>query len=140
MASQTVTLTVPETVLQRLTRTAQRAHRSVDAIMVEMITAAVTSEGVSIQALREALGQMAYLNDAALWQAARATVLPPQRELLENLHQKQQRTSLTVDEDVEREALERLYGDTLLVRAQAAVLLMQRGYDVSDLDAFAPLE
>jgi hypothetical protein len=33
-----------------------------------------------------------------------------------------------------------LYRETLLVRLQAAVLLKQRGYDVSDPQQFAPLE
>jgi len=75
---------------------------------------------------------MAYLNDAALWQAARATMSPPQRERLATLHDEQQRRSLQPEEQVEEQALLKLYRETLLVRAQAAVLLKQRGYNVSD--------
>ena len=75
---------------------------------------------------------MAYLNDAALWQAGRATMTAEQRERLEALHDKQQREGLTPDEQAEERALLALYRETLLVRAQAAVLLKQRGYDVSE--------
>ena len=82
---------------------------------------------------------MTYLNDAALWQAARSTMRPEQRGRLEELHDKQQRSGLTGEEQEEEQALLSLYRDTLLVRAQATVLLKQRGYDVSDTSQFAPL-
>lgn len=84
--------------------------------------------------------QMAYLNDAVLWQAARSTLPPALRQRLELLHTRQQRAGLSFDEQAEAERLEQLYRDTLLVRAQAAVLLQQRGYDVSDPSQFSPLE
>jgi hypothetical protein len=79
-----------------------------------------------------ALAQMAYLNEAALWQAARATMSAGQRARLESLHDKKQREGLLPEEALEDEALLALYHETLLVRAQAAVLLKQRGYDVAD--------
>ena len=77
--------------------------------------------------------------DAALWQAARTTMTAEQRERLETLHDKQQCEGLTPDEQAEEEALLSLYRETLLVKAQAAVLLKQRGYDVSEPLQFAPL-
>jgi len=83
--------------------------------------------------------QMTYLNDAALWQAARATMTAEQRERLESLHDKQQCEELTSEEQAEERTLLRLYRETILVRSQAAVLLKQRGYKVSDLNQFAPL-
>jgi hypothetical protein len=86
--------------------------------------------------MRSALAHMAYLNDAALWQAARATMTAEQRERLQHLHDKQQREKLTS----EKQALLELYRETLLIRAQATVLLKMRGYDVSDPSQFAPLE
>jgi len=66
-------------------------------------------------------------------------VLPAQRERLEALHGKQQREGLSAEELQEEQALLELYRETLLVRAQAALLLKQRGYDVSDPQPFAPL-
>jgi hypothetical protein len=63
-----------------------------------------------------------------------------QRERLEALHDKQQcGEPLTNAECIEEETLLILSRETLLVRAQAAVLLKQRGYDVSDPTQFTPL-
>lgn len=82
---------------------------------------------------------MAYLNDAALWQAARAAMPDDQRTRMESLHSKQQEGKLSKTEQAEEQALLKLYRETVLVRAQAAVLLKQQGYDVSDLTQFQPL-
>lgn len=57
------------------------------------------------------------------------------RVRLEALHGIKQRRALTGEE----KALLRLHQDTLVVRAQAAVLLKQRGYDVPNPEQFAPL-
>lgn len=85
---------------------------------------------------------MVYLNDLsdeALWQAARSTMAYEQKQRLQTLHDLKQRRGLTSPEQTEDEALLALYRDTLLVRAQAANLLQQRGYDVSDPEQFTPL-
>jgi hypothetical protein len=77
-------------------------------------------------------------NDADLWEAARSTLPRTQRERMERLHHKQQREGLTNAEQEEVQRLEELYRETVLVRAQAAVLLKQRNYNGSDLSQFAP--
>lgn len=79
-------------------------------------------------------------DDDALWQATRATLNVEQRERLAELHDQLQREGLSVEERAEEQALLNLYRETILVRARAAALLKQRGYDVSDLDRFAPIE
>jgi len=83
---------------------------------------------------------MRYKNDAALWQAARATMSQNQRVRLEALHFKQQAETLTPEKQAEEQALLELYRETILVRAQAAILLKQRGYNILDLNQFTPLE
>jgi hypothetical protein len=105
----------------------------------KMSAQTLTWKEITSEQIRSALGQMAYLNDAALWQAARATVPPAQRERLSALTEQHERGPLTPEEEVEEQALLSLYRETLLVRAQAAVLLKQRGYDVADPKQFAPL-
>ena len=89
--------------------------------------------------LRSALAHLAYLNDAALWQVARTTMPREQRARLATLHDKLQRESLTAEERSEEQVLLALYRETLLVRGQAAILLRQRGYDISDPQQFTPL-
>ena len=134
-----VTLNVPEAAYEKIQRAAEKVQRPVDELLVEAIVAvAPTIESASAD-LNAALAQMAYLNDAALWQAARSTMAPEQRERLATLHDIQQRRPLSTAEQAENQALLRLYREVLLVRAQAAVLLKQRGYDVIDLTQFEPL-
>ncbi len=140
MTVQAITLNLPETVYEQIQRAAEKAQRPVNEILVEAVTAVAPVISIAPEKMRTALAQMAYLNDAALWQAARATMTAEQRERLEALHDKQQREGLTAEEQAEEQALLALYRETLLVRAQAAVLLKQRGYDTSDLQQFAPLE
>jgi hypothetical protein len=139
MTTQEVTLSVPEAVYNQIRRAAEKAHRPVADLLVEAVIAAAPAMESAASPLRVALAQMTYLNDAALWQASRATMPEAQRERLDELHSKQQREGLTPAEQQEEQALLALYRETVLVRAQAAVLLKQRGYDVSDPQQVAPL-
>ena len=140
MTLQAITLNLPKTVYERIQRAAEKARRPIDEVLTEAITAVAPVMDTASEKLRTALAQMAYLNDAALWQAARATMPAKQRERLEALHHQQQYRGLTAKEQAEEQALLGLYRETLLIRAQAAVLLKQRGYDVSDPQQFTPLE
>lgn len=139
MAVQTVKLTLPVDTYEYIKHAAQKLQRPVDDVLSEAVVAAAPAMGADLQSLRVALAQMAYYNDAVLWQLAKATMSPDQSARLEELHHKQQREGLTQDERAEESALSNLYRETILVRAQAAVLLKQRGYDVSDPTQFEPL-
>ena len=139
MTTQEVTLNLPEAIYNQIRRAAEKAHRPVADLLVEAVIAAAPAMEPSAGPFRTALAQLTYLNDAALWQAARATMLEPQRERLEALHGKQQHEGLMTVEQEEEQALLALYRETILVRAQAALLLKQRGYDVSDPQQVAPL-
>ena len=140
MTVQNVTIPLPADVYEQIRRAAANASRSVDELLVEAVIAAAPAAGVATPDLQSALAQMAYLNDAALWQAARATMSPELRERMADLHDEQGRRRLSTEEQVEEQRLLELYRGTVLVRAQAAALLKRRGYDVSDPSQFAPLE
>lgn len=139
MAVHPVTVNVPEAVFRRIKDAAKKTQRSVDEVMVEAISAAATSLTLPVSQLRSDLAQMAFLNDAALWQATRSSLTPTQHQELEWLHHKQQNEPLTELERVTMANLETLYRDTVLVRAQAIALLKQRNYDVSEPGQFVPL-
>ncbi|MCU0490158.1 MAG: hypothetical protein MUD01_01020 [Chloroflexaceae bacterium] len=139
MATQEITVSLPETVYTQLREAAAQRQRSVADLVVEAALAAVPTLNHPDDDLRSALAQLAYLNDAALWQVARSTMAPAQRERLAELHDLQQRTGLNAEEESEEAQLLRLYREMLLIRAQAAVLLQQRGYDVRDPAQFAPV-
>lgn len=140
MTVREVTIRVPLPVYEQVRRAAASTNRSVDEVLVEAVIAAAPAAGGGPGQLRSALAHMAYLNDAALWQAARATMTAEQRERLEALHDKQQAEALTAEEHREEQALLDLYRGTVLIRAQAAALLKQRGYDITDPAQFAALE
>ena len=140
MATLEVTLRLSEPVYDQLRRAAEQSQRSVADLLVEAALAAAPALTEPAGGLRAALAQMAYLNDAALWQAARATLAPTQRERLEELHLAQQREGLaTAEQEEERALLTLVSRDRCSVRAQAAILLKQRGYDIADPEQFAPL-
>jgi hypothetical protein len=132
MALQTITIELPENIYEQIRQAAEKTKRPLQDLLVEAVTAVAPVIDSASTNLRSALAQMAYLNDAALWQAARNTMSSVQQERMELLHHKAQREGLTQIEKEEEEQLLKLYRDTLLVRAQAAVLLAQRQYDVSD--------
>ncbi|MGH7598994.1 MAG: hypothetical protein ACREOI_21780 [bacterium] len=140
MSVQSVTLNLPETVYEQIQRAAIKTKRRVDEIMAEAVAAVAPIMDSAPQNLRSVLAQMAYLNDAALWQAARSTMTVEQRERLQLLHDKQQRETLTAEEKTEEQILLTLYRETILIRAQAVVILKMRGYSVSDQEQFAPIE
>jgi hypothetical protein len=136
MTVQSVTIELPQNVYEQIEQAAQKRKRPLDQLLVEAVTAVAPVLDTAPVALRSALAQLAYLNDAALWQAARTSMSAEQRTRLEQLHHKAQKEGLTPEEEEEEEALLKLYRETLLVRAQAAVLLSQRQYDVSDPSQF----
>lgn len=134
-----VTVTLPEPVYRRIERAAQQSQRSIAQVLGDA-AAALTPEADPLPGdLQTALAQMAFLNDAALWRAARTSLQQEQQQRLEILHDKQQRDALSSTEQAEEQALVKLYRETQLVRAHAVMLLMQRGYDVSDPEFFSPL-
>jgi hypothetical protein len=85
----------------------------------------------------EKLLDLEVLDDEALWQATKTTMTIEQRERLEDLLEF--KPPLTTEEQAEVQALVQLYQKIILIRAQAAVMLKNRGYDISDPSQFVPL-
>jgi plasmid stability protein len=133
MTTQTLTLNLPEPLYQRLEERARQTHRSVEDTALEVLTTAVpVAEDLSPD-LAEAISPLSVLDDTALWQAARSRFPTEAAQQLEALHRKRQREGLTEAEAQTVAALVRHYERSMLVRAQAASLLKQRGHDVSSL-------
>jgi len=133
MTNPTVTLTLPLPLYERLKARADQAQRSVEAEALDMLVMAVPVADELPAELEAAIASLATLDDAALWQAARTRLAPDAADQLEQLHFKQQREGLT---DAEQQAVDQLvqqYERVMLVRAQAAALLQQRGHNVSSL-------
>lgn len=137
MAVQSVTLNLPGALYDRLKHRAEQTHRSVEAELVEVVATAVPVADELPDNLAEALSPLSLLDDEALWRAARSHLPTEAASQLESLHLKRQREGLTEAEAQTLAVLVRQYERAMLVRAQAAVLLKQRGHDVSRLAAGA---
>ncbi|MGO9922462.1 MAG: hypothetical protein ACLQIB_48175, partial [Isosphaeraceae bacterium] len=75
------------------------------------------------------------MDDAALWQAARSRLSKKEAAQLEVLHLKRQKVGISESEASALAELVQRYERSMLVRAQAAALLKQRGCDLSGLAA-----
>lgn len=139
MDVHSVTVNVPDTVYRRIQRAAKQSQRSVEQLLGDAVALLAPERGDLPADLQHALAQMVYLNDAALWSAARTSLQQEQQQRLEALHDKQQRQHLSPTERAEEQKLVQLYRETQLVRGNAVALLQQRGYDVSNPDYFAPI-
>ena len=131
---------LPEEIFRQIQRAAERLQRPMDDVLAEAVSAVAPVMDIAPGALRDSLAQLAYMNDAALWKVARSTLTVEQRERLEILHIKQQDTGLTTAEKAEEVDLLQRYKESQLVRAQAIVLLHQRGYDTENPSHFHPLD
>jgi plasmid stability protein len=133
MTMQPVTLHLPSPLYKRLKRRAERSHRTLEAELLEVVATAVPVVDELPADLEDAISPLSLLDDEALWRAAGSHFSAESAAQLEGLHLKRQRDGLTEAEAQALAGLMRQYERTLLVRAQAAALLKQRGHDVSGL-------
>jgi plasmid stability protein len=133
MTLQTVTLRVPDVLYLRLKQRAAQTNRTVEAEVLDVLAGAIPVADELPPDLAAAVSPLAVLSDAALWQAAQSSLASEVATTLEELHLKRQRQALTEAEQQTLAVLLPQYERHLLVRAQAAALLKQRGHDVSHL-------
>lgn len=133
MPTQLLTLQVPDVLYHRLKQRAEKANSTVEAAALDALVAAVpVADGLPAE-FQEAIAPLSTLDDEALWRAARSHLPRDAAERLEELNLKRQRESLTAAESQAQAELLRQYDLAMLVRAEAAALLHQRGHDVSVL-------
>ena len=125
---RTVTIQLPGSIFEQIEQRAAASHRSVEAEIVEAVATAV-SEDLDPD-FEETVQGMVVLDDEALWRAVRLRMPEDASARLEELHWKRQSSGLDAQEAEEASRLVHLYERTMLVRAQAAKLLHQRGHEV----------
>lgn len=128
---RTVTIQLPGSIYEQVEQRAAASHRSIEAEIVEAVATAL-SEDLDPD-FEETLQGMFVLDDEALWRAVRLRMPEEDSARLEDLHWKRQSSGLDAKEVEESSRLVRLYERTMLVRAQAAKLLHERGYDVASV-------
>jgi hypothetical protein len=133
MAAHPVTLRLPAPLYARFSSRAERAQRSLEAELLEAVATIAAEEEETARDVAEAVAALELLSDADLWRAARNPLAKADRSRLEALNLKQQKENLTPAEMETLEGLLLQYDWAVLLRAEAARLLKQRGHDVSGL-------
>ncbi len=133
MASQSVTVRLPTVLYERLKQQAEETDRTIEAELLDVVATALPVKDKLPPELTEVLAPLDLLDDGALWQAARSHLPGEAAEEMEALHRKRQRAGLTPSEAERLTHLVQQYERYMLVRAQAALLLQQRGHNISAL-------
>jgi len=137
MGGRSVTIEVPEYLYDRLRRRAEEARLSIEAELVQTLASTVPPDDRLEPDLEDVLASLALLDDEALWHLARKRFPRGSAKRLQSLHFKLQREGLTEEERLIEATLVDEYERAMLIRAQAAVQLKQRGHDVASLAARA---
>jgi plasmid stability protein len=133
MVTQAVTVELPEHLYRELQSRAAQAQRTVEDELLMVVAQSLPETAVLSGDLAMAVDSLVFLDDDALWRAARSHLAAEAATELAELHLKRQREGLTAQEEVTEQALARQYERMMLIRARAAALLHERGHDVANL-------
>lgn len=126
-----MTITLPESLYERIRLNAEAAARPVEDLLSHFVatTYPLPEEDLPVEMRSEFAGWL-LLSDGDLWEIAKSTFDEPKRVILEELIEGQKRQALTKKEQITLEQL-LLESQELMVRkAEAQRLLAQRGIKV----------
>ena len=135
MTAHAITLHLPEALYDHFKKRVKWTHRSLEDELLDAVASAASMEEELSPELTGAVEALEGLSDDELWRLARKTMPREASQKLEVLHFKQQDEGLDREEDATRAKLIHEYERTILIRAQAARLLKERGHDVSRIVA-----
>ncbi|MGH2587458.1 MAG: hypothetical protein ACRDJE_21285 [Dehalococcoidia bacterium] len=128
-------LEIPGDVFAKLERAAEQEHRSVQDEAVRLLTRVVPEDQLLPARTRAALANLATLKGPDLLRAARKRPSTRSIGLWRKLLAKREDEGLSSDDEHALDELEEAFYRISLIRAEAAVLLKERGYDISPVDA-----
>lgn len=132
MATHAITLQLPSPLYERIRNRARRSRQPLETEVLDLVSAAVDEQRLPDD-MAAALESLSLLDDTALRRAARSTLGAEQQDQLKALNYKQQDEGLTPSERDIHTTLLHAYDRAVLVRARAAELLVERGYDIGEL-------
>jgi hypothetical protein len=138
-SEHTVTLHVPELLYDHIRRTAETQKRPLEEVLLDAVGAALPPLSGLPREVADDVAALPFLNDAALWQVARSTPPAELHDEMEALLAGKGRGELSDAEQRRLDDLVHVYEVSALRRAQAALLLQRRGYDMSDPAVLSPL-
>jgi hypothetical protein len=127
-----VILNLPGPLYQRVRRTAETLRRSVEEVLLDSVATALPPLTGLPDEVSDELVSLAFLNDKALWEAARSALPTEHHHRMDDLLAKKSQNRLTAEEQQVLDRMVNEYEVLVLRRSQAAVLLQRRGYDMSD--------
>jgi len=131
--SETITLTMPDSIFQPLQRAAQATNQPVEEMLLTALQASLPSlEGLPPEA-EQNLTELESLDDRALWQVMLETAPVDKQRRLEKLLSLNQEGALSEAECEQLAELQRQADLVMLRKARAAVLLRFRGKRVPTL-------
>lgn len=138
MALETITLRFPSLLYKQVNQRASKKKRTIEDEVIALVEKAFARQesrnddllDVPLQ-IAEQMRQLTFLDNHHLWQAAQRVVPEEKSERMQELILKQQAEGLTESEEQEAKQLV-MYGNlVMLTRAEAMVLLQERGEDIS---------
>jgi hypothetical protein len=127
-----IVLNLPGPLYQRVRRTAENLRRSIEDVLLDSVATALPPLTGLPDEVSDELVSLAFLNDRALWEAARSSLPSEHHRRMDDLLAKKGQGRLSEQEQHTLEQLVNDYEILVLRRSQAALLLQRRGYDMSD--------
>jgi hypothetical protein len=130
MTVQTITLRLPEPLYRTARQIAQVTKRPIETVLQDSLSAVLPPlDDVEPNEAAE-LARLALLDDAALWGEARTLMTRVEQTELQDLLDRQGSKALTTVEQARLRELMHVYGQLMVRKAHAYLLLARRGYRV----------
>jgi len=130
MATQTITLELPESIYRTARQIAEATNRPIEEIMQESLSHALPPLDDMEADEGHVLANMSTLDDIALWKVADEALSSEEQTQLQILLDRQSAGELSETESVQLQQLMDGYGRLLVRKSHAWLLLARRGYRV----------
>jgi len=127
---ETITLKLPKSLYGWASRVAQATNQSVEAVVLDYVENSLPPLNDIPPDEVESLAELSLMDDAALWRASEVKMPVSHQEELTNLLETQNERALTKTEEKRLNALNKEYGQLMVQKAHAWLLLARRGYQV----------
>ena len=132
MNAQKVVITLPDKIYEWVKKKSQLTQRTVADEVAAVIISSVPEQEVIPLDIDQELSTLDLFSDNELIDAAQLTAPESKTDRIQELLEKQQLEGLTEVEKQETELLSHFFNRIMLVRAKAAVLLKERGYNLNE--------
>lgn len=129
MAEQTIKVTLPDSIYERIKATAQATSLTSEEVIKQFVILLLPAFESDIPTdIRLSLTELSLMNDIQLWKTANSVMEHSHQSRLEKLAEIQKHRSLTDDEHSELDSLMDEAHQIMLCKAEARRLLAQRGH------------